>query len=293
MIEKFMRRRRQYSGFSLTEVLLAVGTLAVGMIFISGTFLTGIHFSTIATERTIAAVVADEAFAKVKIYGSADPDWLSGKSTFACFDFSDVEVEVLINSSGGKTTVPIVRNPNEFAYGDEKKYYWSALCRPVYSDLNKEYSDPNDRVAQVTVFISRKVGSSTMYWTRDPRWKRDLNNVPSLIQDSAPRLVPVNVVHDILVHNGNELSIKDMLPIEDLIDETTFVNDGFNILDNQRGQIYRVIERYADNPSTIVLDRPWQGGSDDLIWVIPPPIDGGRNPCIGIYQKLIRFEQQN
>ncbi len=64
-----MRKKRQYRGFSLTEVLMAVGTLAVGMIFISGTFLTGIHFSTIATERTIAAVVADEAFAKVRVYG--------------------------------------------------------------------------------------------------------------------------------------------------------------------------------------------------------------------------------
>ena len=64
-----MGNRRQNKGFSLTEVLLAVGTLAVGMVFISGTFLTGIHFSTIATERSYAAVVADEAFAKIKVYG--------------------------------------------------------------------------------------------------------------------------------------------------------------------------------------------------------------------------------
>ena len=64
-----MRNTRQHRGFSLIEVLLAVGTLAIGMIFIGGTFLTGIYFATISTERTIAAVAADEAFAKIKLYG--------------------------------------------------------------------------------------------------------------------------------------------------------------------------------------------------------------------------------
>ena len=48
---------------------MAVGTLAIGMTFIAGTFLTGIFFSTLSTERTIAAVAAEEAFAKVQIYG--------------------------------------------------------------------------------------------------------------------------------------------------------------------------------------------------------------------------------
>src|SRR3989304_725254 len=56
-------------GFSLTEVLLAMGTLAVGMLFIAGVFPVSIHFTTVASERTIAAAVADEAFAKIKLYG--------------------------------------------------------------------------------------------------------------------------------------------------------------------------------------------------------------------------------
>ena len=47
---------------------MAVGIMAVGMVFIAGVFPVGIHFTTIATERTIAAVVADEAFAKIKLY---------------------------------------------------------------------------------------------------------------------------------------------------------------------------------------------------------------------------------
>ena len=60
---------RQYrEGFSLTEVLIAVGLLAVGMLFIAGAFPVSIHFTTVATERTIAPIVADEAFAKCRLY---------------------------------------------------------------------------------------------------------------------------------------------------------------------------------------------------------------------------------
>ena len=64
-----MKLTFRIKGFSLTEVLLAVATLAIGMSFVGGTFLVGVHLSTVATERTIAAVAADEAFAKIQLYG--------------------------------------------------------------------------------------------------------------------------------------------------------------------------------------------------------------------------------
>jgi hypothetical protein len=240
-----MRKRRQYSGFSLTEVLMAVGTLAVGMIFISGTFLTGIHFSTIATERTIAAVVADEAFAKVRVYGISD--WTDPNLTVN----QQTRFESLSLVPGVEFAYPSTRTSSQ------KHYYWSALCRPVSSD-------PDNRLLQVTVFIGRKVGSSTTY------------------PGGAARPVPVQV--------GVSGAIGDyMLSITG---DMTFINDGYTIVENGTGNIYRVVERGADPayPEQITLARdklPWQGG--DLVWVIPPPIGGGRYPCIGVYQKVIRF----
>ena len=70
-----MRKLRNFNkGFSLTECLLAIGILAVGMLFIAGVFPVGIHFTTVATERTIAAVVADEAFAKIRLYALGEPN---------------------------------------------------------------------------------------------------------------------------------------------------------------------------------------------------------------------------
>jgi len=241
-----MKKIRRHSGFSLTEVLLAVGTLAIGMIFIGGTFMTGIHFSTIATERTIAATAADEAFAKVRLYGISltDPNLAIDKLT---------PFETL-------STIA----PGEFAYPStvtsaQKQYYWSALCRPAYSG-------PTNRLVQVTVLVSRKVGSGTTY--------------PGGYSRPNPVQVGISTVPGI--GNENKLTIT-------VLAEQAYINSGYTIVDNQTGTLYRVLQRQADAPDTIVLDRAWQGGSADSVWVVPPPVGGGRYPCIAVYQKLIRF----
>jgi prepilin-type N-terminal cleavage/methylation domain-containing protein len=241
-----MDNKLKKNGFSLTEVLLAVGILAIGMLFIAGTFLVGIHFSTIATEQTIAAVTADEAFAKIKIYGVNlnSPSWPTPNPTIRCVDFNNVS----------STRV----NPSEFAYPStntvaEKQYYWSALCRKV------EYN-----LVQVTVFVCRKIGSG------------------------SARPVPVRINIQKVIGSDRELEITDA--------NEALINDGYTIVDNKTGQIYRVVERHVDNPSTpiredhiILLDRPWVGVSPGLVWVVPPPFGGGRHPCIVVYQKEIRF----
>jgi len=254
-----MRRLRDYRGFSLTEVLLAVGTLAVGMIFISGTFLTGIHFSTIATERTIAAVVADEAFAKVEIYGNTRSGLLSGLYTGSCFDFNDVVLPPLY----------------EFAYPsngnfDEKQYFWSALCRAMYpGSVN--------RLVQVTVLVSRKIGANTQYPDPANPLNRNLS-VP------FPRPIEVGVSG---APGDNFLRIE--------AGREAFINDGCTIVESSSGRIYRVLERYAPPDKNLIrLDRPLPAGQIDTpwsgsIWVIPPPVGGGRYPCIGVYQKVIDF----
>jgi len=241
-----MRTNKRHKGFSLTEILLALGTLAIGMVFVGGTFLTGIHLSTIATERTIAAVIADEAFAKIRLYGldMTDPDFSSSQLT------------------GYQSLTPIAEK--EFAYPStdmplNKQYYWSALCRPVVSD-------PNNRLVQVTVLISRKVSTATMY------------------PGGSSRPVPVLVAVSPASGPGNESRLAITNPAEQ-----TYINDGSTLVDSQTGMIYRVLERDPDAPNTIVLDRTWQTGTAQSVWVVPPPVDGGRDPCIAVYQKVISF----
>ncbi|MHC4693394.1 MAG: type IV pilus modification PilV family protein [Planctomycetota bacterium] len=250
------------NGFSLTEVLLAIGIITVGMLFIAGAFPVGIHFTTIATERTISAVVANEAFAKIRLY---DFNSLSVLPVVGCVDYSVV-------SSG-------VVNPVEFSYPSDpnidisqKQYYWSALCRRVDAD-------PNNRLVQVTVFLCRKVGAGSRFWRRDP------SPPYSLIQVSSPVPVPVPVS---MGPGPKELTITNPT-------DKTFINDGYTIVGNEYGRIYRVLERY-DSPGNdqtirLDLDRIWGPGniSPTVVWVIPPPVGGGRCPFIAIYQRVIRF----
>jgi Tfp pilus assembly protein PilV len=237
------------SGFSLTEVLLAVGTLAVGMLFIAGVFPVSIYFTTVASERTIAVNVADEAFAKIKLYGllpSSDANWIALGFQTQPFEF-----------------VAAIRPPEyEFGYpsntaDSSQKYWWSAVCRRLGA---------ND--VQVTVFVSRKVGTATMY------------NAPLPDPDSIrPRALSVGISG---VTGNYEIMITGT---------KTRINDGYTIVDDATGQIYRVLERYKPpNDTTIRLDKPWQGGGN-AVWVVPQPTGtgGGRYPCIAVYQKVMRF----
>ena len=241
-----MSRKVQHRGFSLVEVLLAVATLAVGMIFIGGTFFTALHFSTLATERTIAAVVADEAFAKIRLYG-INPN----NPTLATDKL--VRFETLNPIAAGEFYYPSTK------IAGDKQYCWSALCRPVSPGTA-------NRLVQVTVFVSRKIGSGSTY------------------PGAATRPVPVQVAITAVGGAGNQ----NKLAITAVADQA-FIDGGSTIVDNQTGTLYRVLKRDPDAPDTVVLDRVWQGTAASSVWAVAPPVSGGRYPCIAIYQKLISF----
>lgn len=265
--------RNKLTGFSLTEVLLAVGTLAVGMIFIAGVFPVGIHFTTVATERTIAAVVADEAFAKIRMI-AAGPNTVGDVNTpllsadnFA-FDESR-SLEIVANN---------ILNPdrlrdNVFAYPslddvapEEKSYFWSAICRRT---------GPSD--VQATVFVCRKVGVGGTYLFRNP-------NTNALLPDAYPGAI----YFDVSKQSTAELRINDLVPADD-VDERTLINEGYMIVDDITGEMYRVVARDTVDTARILLDRPWQGADNQRIWAIPAAVGSGRYPCIAVYQRIIRF----
>jgi hypothetical protein len=138
-----MRHNARQTGFSLTEVLLAVATLATGMLFVGGTFVLGVYYSTRATEQTIAAVVAEEAVNKIRLYGldANDPGQVI-RSTGLTRYVHD----------GGRKAVPVdqFRYPSAALETFEKQYTWSALCRWTDPDLSSH-------LLQVTVFVCRGV----------------------------------------------------------------------------------------------------------------------------------------
>jgi hypothetical protein len=263
------RYRRQY-GFSLTETLMAVATLAIGMSFIAGTFLTGIYFSTVSTERTVAAVAADEAFAKVRLYG-LDPNHASLKTD------GFVPYEQLVAISADE-----LRYPSTGEAG-QKQYSWSMLCRRMGDD---------SRLVQCAIFICRQAGAGTMYWNRksDAEW-------PQLEASDLPRPIRVTLARDAATADANEVLIKDAVP-SDTTDELAFVNDGSTLMNDKTGELYRVLERYADRPDRIKLNRPWNDAAagdpaaDEWVWVVPPAVSGGRNCVVAVYQKVLRLSDE-
>lgn len=271
---------------------MAVGTLAVGMIFIAGVFPVAIHFSTVASEQTIAAVVADEAFAKIRLY--ADPNQYD--------DIDDIKLDQLREdelrpdgSTDFNDIFPAIAdcNINEFAYPSDpnidisqKQYYWSALLRRLTGPSSYNPDDPN-RLVQVTVFVCRKPGPNLKYLNSD-------------VTKEVDWPMPVRIEVDGVAGKEDELKIKTP-------DQKTFINDGYMIVDDRTGRIYRVLERYKSPDDTILLDRNWDDkdwNGDSFsppyrVWVVPPPLAPGATianpgfsggyPCIAIYQKVIRF----
>ncbi len=90
----------------------------------------------------------------------------------------------------------------------------------------------------------------------------------------------------------NEITILDAVS-SDGTDERSFVSNGSILVDDATGDIYRVLERSADELGQVALDRDWEGGdlaaNSGWMWVVPPAASGGKNPGVAVYQETIRF----
>jgi len=260
-----MKKQPRQDGFSLLETLLAVSTLAVGMVFVAGTFMAGIYFTSLSTEQTIAAVASDEALAKIRLYG-LDPDD-PNLTTDALVAYEDL------------TTVPV----EEFLYpslaGDTaRQYSWRALCRRLGADSH---------LVQVTVFVCRHAGTDARYWVRASG-----ADSSALEQGALPQPLRIRIAQD-AGSALNEVSIVDVVT-SDRTDETTFADDGTMLVDDETGQVYRVLQRYREPPERIKLDRPWDGGdiappAGGGVWVVPRATAGGRSPLVAVYQRVVWF----
>jgi len=229
------------NGFSLAEVLMAVGILSIGLMLIATMFPAALYLTTVASERTMAAIVADEAFAKIKLYGlQTYPSVIS--------DYNNIS-----------RSPPI--DPNEFSYPSVdpcstnfRQYYWSALCKRT---------DPCEY--QVTVFVARKTSPALTY------------------QGGGEGGIRPKVIN-VLVQAG--LS-SDKLQITTAGQEKN-VNPPTAVLDSATCKIYHIIDR---NSAIVTLDRPWEDAATlpGSIWLIPPPVSGGKNADIEVYQEIIKF----
>jgi prepilin-type N-terminal cleavage/methylation domain-containing protein len=280
------------SGFSLTEMLIATGIMAIGLVMVATIFPVGVKLTSMSTERTIGAVVADEAFAKIQLYGLRDFQfWPSAQraggdpdATYeACDDFLYTNLYD-IGPDGqpatGDEPATLIDDTGDFIYpsaevpvGQQRNYHWSALCRRVGA-----------KEVQVTVFVTRKIAAASQY--------RAWDDIAALSDWPKPVKVQIDSVVD-----PRTLEFSTTGPWSSQTRE--FFDEGCTIVDNYSGRIYRVLEvkdTDSDNmPDTLLLQQDWvdSGLLDETIWVVPPAVGSDRYPCVGVYQKTIYFENIN
>jgi prepilin-type N-terminal cleavage/methylation domain-containing protein len=257
-----MNYKLRKNGFSLVEVLMASAILAVGLLMVAGTFPAGIFLTAASVEQTIAPIAADEAFAKIQLYGIrfSGADSLPA-NTNTCVDFNNINT---VKGAG------VNIDQNEYRYPSintltDRVYNWSAICRRVNPNLD-------NRLVQVTVFVSRKMGQ----WVKYPH------------PLGGPNVDwPTPVIVGIKNAGGRKFEISTAA-------QFSFVNANSTVVFDQSGNIYRVLSREKNvttpDYDTVIIDRDWaELSAAGQVWVVPPPTTGGRSPCIGVYQRIIKF----
>jgi hypothetical protein len=222
----------------------------------------GVKLVSVSTERTIGAVAAGEAMAKMRLYGVKpfDPNlgWPANPN-ITCTDYQAVSMTSI--------------DPNEVYYpslvplkDEDKRYCWSILVRRA---------DPAGNAVQATVLVYRMMGMNAKYY---PNVGTTMVDVP----------IPVSVQVQKL---GTNRQLK-IIPTRTGSPEYGFFMEGCKIIEDTKGQICRVLELRdvdADGKRDLILQDDYAGPSPGDVWVVPPAVGGTRSPCIGVFQSDVTF----
>jgi prepilin-type N-terminal cleavage/methylation domain-containing protein len=288
-------------GFSLAEVLIAIAILSIALVMVGVSFPIGVMMTTNVAERSTAAVVADEAFAKMKLYGinRTSSAWTGGTMVVSKVAYTQQWIPY---GSVSSLSIP----DEEFSYpstGDvnDRVYFWSAICRREMDIAG----NPTGRV-RVVVFVSRKTGVASQfpkYFTTDPVTDlksyprpilvfRDTNNDRVFGLPNGTTLVD-NMVFTRAGTSGRFVGMVVKTTPADQAVQRPYLNPGCFILDDDTGELYRILERAETAPAGIWLDRDFTPVNTTNLgykfWVVPPAVGASKNPCIAVYQRVLDF----
>ena len=265
-----MKNTRYKKGFTLVEVMLAAAIMAIGLMLVAGAFPVGIKLTAVSTERTIGAIAANEAFAKIHLFG--DPN-KPNQPPYG-IDFSQVPVGGLIDfgnvlKQGFDTT--------EYEYpsadtGQTKYYHWSALLKSLGGTRT-----------HAVVFVTRTAGAGARY----PNPIDLTNTIP------IPKPIPVPVVFPDTDDDNKIIVFDDGVVDFDDIELLEYISDGAILVMvdeiTKDVMILNVLEVDRINNTLKLIEAIDSDLVGSHFWVIPTAVGSSRNPCIGVYQETMTF----
>jgi prepilin-type N-terminal cleavage/methylation domain-containing protein len=307
-----MRIWNRQNGFSLTEVLLATGILAIGFVLIAMIFPAGIKLTSMAAEKTLGPAIAEEAAAKMRLAGldlsrittantfylfpgqravsGAQPErhldpqsekYLYKKLVLPAFDPADPAADATVNADAVRlyTAIADMFLNQEGIYPSlPVEFYEQNPAQSLRYSWSAVYlrRTPQQDI-RAMIFVCRTSGNKPYCGVL---YNASTNRYEALQNLKFPVPVPVNVT----------FTAPDQIEVAaavDFFDQATcrgFFGAGTDLLDDGNGRIYKVIEKQGN---VFRISGDLNSINPTRVWVVPPAVGSQRNPCIGIYEAVL------
>lgn len=244
---------------------MAAGILSVGIMLVATMFPAAIYLTTVASEKTFAAIVADQAFAKMRLYGIKTVSDPNQTKIFRKYweDMNDV-------IDFDEYTYP--------SFDGKWQYSWVPLCK-------KLNDDPCDLQYLVKLYVSRRTNPNQKFFSSGTLNSYSDMPIPLCVKVGYNRAKP------------KQLTIPKYL--NNPVVEFVCPPPATAIVDNFSGGVFRIISKDDEDVTgeTVTLDRSWDKdiGDPNEIWLLPAAVidkkPAGRNPDIEVFQKIITFKK--
>jgi prepilin-type N-terminal cleavage/methylation domain-containing protein len=265
--------RSRNEGFTLLEVLMAMGVFAIGFVFIAAIFPVAALLQKEAVDTVNAQQVGRNTKAIMGAMTVTTGDIISSNMTSATYDVQKDQTVHAFNSTWLDSQWPInVRSsPTTIANPDDRKFFWVPLVR----DTNSATGITNNEV-YFYVFVLLKHNSVTYLYppsssvlsVNDCANSYDSTSIPKVFAVGVSAISTNTLKFTNTYFNGNPSTY----------DSPTQLDIGDKFLDNN-GTIYTVAD-YDMSNNTITVDGILLPTPNTIsqIWFASPGEDGSGNP---------------
>ncbi len=266
-------------GFSLVEVLIAMGIFAVGFVAVAAMFPAGAILQRETVSQVEAQMVARNAAAIVR----------SGRLTLASSTGPFKDSADLLETSGSIDLTPFssanfknTAAKTRWKIGDrgyptaqanitDRKYFWVPFIRKS----KDKATSPSDW--SVVVFVMRREPTQNFDFTGTPypAPSGTIANPDDGIK--VPKVVGVTAT----VTSPNKFNFNNKLFMQTTGGQPDQVRPGDFVADNN-GMVYNVLDADSGGCTIVGGIPPTKSGGTIKLWYAPPPAPGATSPCVRI-----------